>query len=206
MSLKICSGLLKGLQVRTPSGQQTRPTSAKVREAVFNSLADKTLGAVFIDCFAGSGAVGLEAISWGASQVYFIENSRTCVKNLQQNIDLAKEKCIRDQLEMPFFSVLQHKIEFKDLFSKRLDQKNVDILWFDPPYALVEKLVCQPAFWVQVEQVMDQDGVVLIESRKSDSLTVEEFLQTPEASCGWHLQRVKYYSDTAVHWLCKASK
>lgn len=87
--MRIVGGSLGGRVIQAPPGTDTRPTSEKVRQAIFNILPDMT-GATVIDLFAGSGALGLEAISRGAEFVTFVEKSRNAAQILKANIEKLK--------------------------------------------------------------------------------------------------------------------
>ena len=125
---RIIAGSLKGRRLATPPGDRTRPTSDRVREALFNSLAPggDLDGLRFADLYAGSGAVGLEALSRGASAALFVESHAQTAKLLRRNIaDLGVtgaevvcapvEKALRNEPGLPF-----------------------DIVFADPPYAVTD--------------------------------------------------------------------
>lgn len=84
--IKISGGELRGRNLHTPPGLATRPTAAKVRQAIFNILAGQVAGARAADVFAGSGALGIEALSRGAAACVFVENRRDAVQALQRNL------------------------------------------------------------------------------------------------------------------------
>jgi len=84
--MRIIAGEFRGRRLKTLPGPATRPTSDKLRETLFNVLGPAVDGAVFYDCFAGSGAVGLEALSRGAAHVVFIEKGRGATRVLRENI------------------------------------------------------------------------------------------------------------------------
>lgn len=88
MSLRVVAGRLRGRRLATPDGSSTRPTSERVREAVFNALDARGLlvGADVLDLFAGSGAMGIEALSRGAGTVTFVETSGSALRVLRDNI------------------------------------------------------------------------------------------------------------------------
>ena len=87
MSLRIIAGEFRGRRIEAPSGHSTRPTREEVREAWFNVLGDRVVGARVLDLFAGSGALGLEALSRGATQVRFVESNRAVLAVLRRNIE-----------------------------------------------------------------------------------------------------------------------
>ncbi len=85
--VRIVGGTLGGRVLHAPRGSETRPTSEKVREAVFNILGEPGPGAVVLDLFAGSGALGLEALSRGAAHAIFVEKARPAAAVLRRNLD-----------------------------------------------------------------------------------------------------------------------
>lgn len=86
--MRVVSGSLRGRRIESPRGDATRPTTDKVREAVFNALgsADVVVGAKVVDLFAGTGAMGIEALSRGAAHCTFVEKDRTALSVLRENI------------------------------------------------------------------------------------------------------------------------
>ncbi|MBI4859260.1 MAG: 16S rRNA (guanine(966)-N(2))-methyltransferase RsmD [Candidatus Riflebacteria bacterium] len=84
--MRIIAGDLKGRRLHSPAGDQTRPITDMIRGALFNVLGARVRGARFLDLFAGSGSVGLEAVSRGAGHVVWVEASRTALHALRQNV------------------------------------------------------------------------------------------------------------------------
>ena len=87
--MRVVAGSLRGRRLQAPAGVATRPTSDRVREAIFNALAslDAVTDAVVLDLFAGSGALGIEALSRGASHCTFVESARPALATLRANLD-----------------------------------------------------------------------------------------------------------------------
>jgi 16S rRNA (guanine(966)-N(2))-methyltransferase RsmD len=85
--MRIIAGSLRSRALEAPAGLATRPTSDRLRETLFNVLAPRMEGAVFLDLYAGSGAVGIEALSRGAAQVAFVERAPAALKVLRGNLD-----------------------------------------------------------------------------------------------------------------------
>lgn len=87
--MRVVAGELRGRRIGGPEGDATRPTTDKVREAVFNALGslDAVDGSVVVDLFAGSGALGIEALSRGAKQCTFVENDRRALAAMKANIE-----------------------------------------------------------------------------------------------------------------------
>jgi 16S rRNA (guanine966-N2)-methyltransferase len=121
--MRIVAGTARGRRLHPPEGDGTRPTSDRVREAVFNSLfsADAIEGALVLDLFAGSGAMGLEALSRGAAFVTFVESSPIALRVLRENIDLLEfgDECT--VLPVDAMRYLETAPRF-------------DLAIFDPPY------------------------------------------------------------------------
>ena len=84
--MRIIAGNYRSRQSAAPAGMQTRPTSDRLRETLFNVVAPAIEGSVWLDLFAGSGAVGIEALSRGAQSVYFVESAAKAAKTIRQNL------------------------------------------------------------------------------------------------------------------------
>lgn len=171
--MRVVAGSARGRVLRSPDGEATRPTSDRVREAVFNALFSRTpiAGARVVDLYAGSGALGIEAISRGATDVWFVESDRRAADVIDDNLDTLG---FRDQA-----TVVRRPVE--DVVDELPD--DVDIVLADPPYAfegwqkLLERLAPHTA----------DDGVVVIESDRSVDL--------PD---GWEKMRERTYGGTVI--------
>src|SRR5262245_9173867 len=84
--MRIIAGIYKGRRLKTLEGPQIRPTSDRLRETLFNILAPRIEGARFVDLCAGSGAIGIEAMSRGAGSVFFVDSSRKAVATIGENL------------------------------------------------------------------------------------------------------------------------
>lgn len=123
--MRVISGEFGGRRLVTPEGDTTRPTTDKVRQAVFNSLASMGVleGAVVADLFAGSGALGIEAVSRGAEKCVFVERDRAALIALRENIATLgiEDRCT---------------VHGTDVLAWVPAMRNVDVAFIDPPYAL----------------------------------------------------------------------
>ena len=88
--MRVVSGKVRGLQLKTIESDSTRPTKDMVKEALFGVLLSKTTDSIFLDLFAGSGAIGIEALSRGAEKAYFSDNNIECIKVIKDNLAKAK--------------------------------------------------------------------------------------------------------------------
>lgn len=122
--MRVISGEFGGRRLVTPEGDTTRPTTDKVRQAVFNSLASMGVleGAVVADLFAGSGALGIEAVSRGAEKCVFVERDRAALIALRENIATLgiEDRCT---------------VHGTDVLAWVPAMRNVDVAFIDPPYA-----------------------------------------------------------------------
>lgn len=120
--MRVVAGELGGRKLVSPEGTSTRPTTDRVREAVFNALGSAGMidGAVVADLFAGTGAVGIEAISRGAAHCTFVERDRNALRALEENIDTLD---LRDRSRVMRSDAMQAAVTL-----------DVDIVFADPPY------------------------------------------------------------------------
>jgi 16S rRNA (guanine966-N2)-methyltransferase len=145
--VRIVGGSRKGATIYAPKGRDTRPTSDRVREAIFAILASVE-GAHVLDLFAGSGALGLEALSRGAAGATFVENDPTAAKTIERNLEkLGLEgRIVR--------SDVRRYIAGTDL--------RFDVVFVDPPYEMVESLRMPLA--EHLPRVLSEGGSVVFES------------------------------------------
>jgi len=155
----ICSGKYRGKKLLLPSLNSTRSTKSIVKESFFNTIQFEIVNSIFVEVFAGSGSVGLEALSRGAKEVYFIEKDTDAYKILLQNIkSIDDEKCV---------AVLADSFtEFPKLL-KKIDKKAY--FYFDPPfsirdgmdeiylktYSLIENIPIEICELVSIEHISD---------------------------------------------------
>ena len=127
--MRIVAGRFKGRRLAAPPGTATRPTSDRVREALFSILGDRVDGARVLDLFAGSGALGLEALSRGAAEATFVDSAAAPLKALAGNLaTLGAEAEVRRQDALRF------------LGSARNQARVYDLVFLDPPYRLANRL------------------------------------------------------------------
>lgn len=123
----ITGGKLKGKRIKTPKGELTRPSSAIIKESLFNILHSNIVDSIFIDLFAGSGSVGLEAISHGAKRVIFVENNQQNIKIIKENIKI---------LNVESNCRIIHSDVTKSI--NLVAEEKPNIIFLDPPYDFVE--------------------------------------------------------------------
>jgi 16S rRNA (guanine(966)-N(2))-methyltransferase RsmD len=120
--MRVIAGLYRSRLLSSPPGTTTRPTSDRLRETLFNILAPRLEGCRFVDLYAGTGAVGIEALSRGAAWVFFAENAAPALKSLRANLTSLK---------------ISGKYSLEDRGVPQLLQKlspPIDVIYLDPPY------------------------------------------------------------------------
>lgn len=123
MRMCITSGKFGGRVLKTPKGTVTHPMSGRVRGSLFNMIGDKLEGAEVLDAFAGTGSLGLEALSHGARHASFIERDRRALAALRENIDMLDVKNTTDIFNIPV-----------NVFIEKQISKGYDFIFVDPPY------------------------------------------------------------------------
>ena len=130
--IRITGGEWRGRGLATPAGEKTRPTSAKLRQALFNTLQGEIPGSRVLDLFSGSGALGLEALSRGADSVVFLEQDRNALRVLQKNIETLGASSRSEIIKVPVEKALV-ELSARGPF---------DVVLADPPYAGGYELWC----------------------------------------------------------------
>lgn len=171
--MRVVAGSARGRILRSPEGDATRPTSDRVREAVFNALFSRgpLAGLRVADLYAGSGALGIEAISRGATDVWFVESDRTAVAVIEDNLDTLGFRDIATVVPRPVGDVLETLPD------------DLDLVLVDPPYSFVDWL----ALLERIAPRTDDDAVVVIESDREVPL--------PD---GWENLRMRTYGGTVI--------
>jgi 16S rRNA (guanine966-N2)-methyltransferase len=122
--MRIIAGAYKGRNLKSPPSMQVRPTSDRLRETLFNVIAPRIEDARFLDLCAGSGAVGIEALSRGARQVTFVDRSRKSCQLIESNVKLCRIP--EEQYEI-------YQMTAED-FLRQSKTFSWDVVFFDPPY------------------------------------------------------------------------
>lgn len=123
--MKIIAGIYRGLKLRSLPGKEIRPTPGRIREAIFDIISNKIVGAEFLDLFSGTGAVGIEAISRGAKKVTFVEIDVRAVNLIKENLKII----YKDSLP----TIIRNN-SLQAIKSLNINQIKFDIVFLDPPY------------------------------------------------------------------------
>jgi 16S rRNA (guanine966-N2)-methyltransferase len=153
--VRIVAGSRKGHTIYAPRGQATRPTGDRVREAAFN-LIGPVDGARVLDLFAGSGAMGLEALSRGAASAVFVESERDACRTIDRNLE---------KLRLTGATVICRDA-VKALAAEAAAGRLYDLLLVDPPYSMFSAQ--QTALASYLPAVLAADGLVVVETGARD--------------------------------------
>jgi 16S rRNA (guanine966-N2)-methyltransferase len=153
---RIISGLAGGRRIRTPPGSGTRPTSDRVREALFSRLEhmDVLQNAKVLDLYAGSGALGLEAASRGAASVVLVESQWSAVSVIRKNIA---------ELGLGGVSVRADTVEKALMGGPALDDERADLVLADPPYDVTDHDLGDVLTLLVAHQWLSEDAFVVVE-------------------------------------------
>ena len=158
--MRIITGRARGIQLVTLEGDMTRPTSERAKMAIFSSLQFELEGRRVLDLFAGSGQMGLEAVSRGASHAVLVDQSKDAVKVIQKNAEKTRlaEDC----------TIICS--DFAEFLRQRRGKEPFDMVFIDPPYAM---RACKAAVEALLEnRLLKPHGLIVLESAEPDPLGV----------------------------------
>lgn len=171
--------MAKGHKLKTLKGDNTRPTADRVKESVFNIINDLLFEATVLDLFSGTGNLGIEALSRGATKAIFVDKSRECVDIINQNL-------VHTKLEGKATVILSDAMNF--LQGRGREKSFYDVIFLDPPYLKnhIESILES----IAKNEVLNKEGIVVVESDIKDNL--------PENILELSLYRSQKYGDTIV--------
>jgi 16S rRNA (guanine(966)-N(2))-methyltransferase RsmD len=179
--MRIISGKYKGRVIKMPKG--IRPTQDKVRKALFDILGNVE-GLSFLELFAGSGAVGLEALSQGAKEVVFVEKDRKCAKGIEKNLSLLGCLSFNNVITLDVDEAIKRFLK---------DKKKFEIIFMDPPY--YRDLAKKTLQTLSAYDILAPNGFTVMQHFKKDNL--------PAQSGDLKLFRQARYGDTVLSFYRK---
>lgn len=162
--MRVIAGKLRRRTLEAPAGLKTRPTSDRLRETLFNVLAPRMAGAHFLDLYAGSGAVGIEAASRGAEFVVLVERAAPALKVVRGNLE---KLGLRDGVRVEAVSVgtFLHRAQLEK------SAMHFDVVFLDPPYEAAEEYaITLGLLGGAAAGMLAEDGVVIAEHRRKERL------------------------------------
>jgi len=183
--MRVIAGRAGGIRLNVPK-HRVRPTMDRVKAAIFSSLGNEVIGARVLDLFAGTGALGIEALSRGADHALFIDDDRQSILTLEENLKKTQlSGQVRQQDVFEFLKRANETTKFRIIFA-------------DPPYErmqsdelFTEKLLRNE----RLPELLESDGVFVLEKRPEEELPATKF---------WELVRQKKYGATEVLFFRKS--
>lgn len=152
--MRISGGNARGIPLKAPKGEATRPATDRMREAVFSSLGGSIEGCCVADLFAGTGSYGLEALSRGAAAATFFETDRAALSCLRENVRAVLRSCQ--------MNTSAAKVVARDVFTLDINAPAYDLIFLDPPYERIEAELAR-IFEKAVDAIATEDARVLLE-------------------------------------------
>lgn len=175
------------MPLKTIEGRDTRPTTDRIKETLFNMIQSDIPGAYFLDLFAGSGQIGLEAVSRGAAYAVFVENQKKAAACIEENIlftKSGKESLLLKMDVLPALRSLEGKYRF-------------DIIFMDPPYKDGQEM--DALHYLKDSCLLKEEGIIIVEAAKeTDFSYVKDF--------GFELKKEKVYKTNKHVFLVWANR
>jgi len=168
--MRIIAGSLRSRKLEAPPGLATRPTSDRLRETLFNVLGPSTEDSLFIDLFAGTGAVGIEAISRGARETIFVESNAKAARLIRENLNTLEIRAGAELIEAPALRGLE-RMAIRHLLA--------DFIFLDPPYEKTAEYL-EVLEFLDTSHLIAPRGIVIVEHYWKTELP--EFLTRLECS------------------------
>lgn len=150
--MRVIAGTAKRLQLKTIEGMDTRPTTDRIKETLFNMISEYLADSEFLDLFSGSGAIGIEALSRGAAHAVFVEQSKKAMQCVRDNLQFTK---LNDRAEL-------YETDVMNALSRMENRRQFDYIFMDPPYdQYLEKKVLM---YLNDSTLLKEDGLIIVEA------------------------------------------
>ncbi|MEG6615266.1 16S rRNA (guanine(966)-N(2))-methyltransferase RsmD [Peptococcaceae bacterium 1198_IL3148] len=179
--LRVIAGIAKKTQLKSPKGMNTRPTTDRVKEAVFNILAPVVVESTFLDLFSGTGGMAIEALSRGASQAVLVEKNPKMAAIIRENLNLTKLFPRAEVMVKDIYAAIKALAEH---------QRKFDIIYIDPPY--YEDHYQRVLMEISEYQILNVDGMVVVESSKK--------MPPADKIATMTVMRRQVYGDTIINF------
>lgn len=152
--MRVISGLARGTKLKTIDEMTTRPTLDRVKESLFNILQNQIKNSVVLDLFAGSGALGIEALSRGAAKAYFCDTNRDAINVIKENLNKTRLISKAEVLNVDYKKALNNINE------------SFDLIFLDPPYKL--DIAVDALKSIINNNLLKSEGIIVIETDEID--------------------------------------
>ncbi len=184
---RVVSGKFRGIILDAPKGDNTRPTGDKVKEALFSILQTRIPGCDFIDLFAGTGGIGIEALSRGANSVVLVEKAgQACgvIKGNLNKIRLDEDDDIK-LMKAGYDAALMALAE---------EGRKFDIIFMDPPYRMAQKTAETAAKIILEKDLLNDDGLFIVEHSSELPFVTDVMNMKLNRSCRYGLAMITFFS------------
>ena len=182
--MRVIAGTRRSLPLKTVPSDATRPTTDRIKETLFNMLQPYLNGAVFLDLFSGSGGIGIEALSRGASHAVFVDSAVSSIDVIRQNLQFTRLTEESDVIRFDAVAVI-------DVLEKRYPD-GFDVIFMDPPYG--KQLEMKVLARLKDSCIVRDDTVLIFEASKDTDVSEAETL-------GYSLLKQKFYGSNQHVWL-----
>lgn len=186
--MRVIAGKAKGRNLTAPKGLRTRPVPAMIKEALYNIWQSRIDGARFLDLFAGSGSMGIEALSRGAEHVVFVDQDRKAVQAIRSNLTLCRFT--------EGWEVFQDDV-FRRITRLKEQGQKFDIIYADPPFT-VEAIFLPLIEALSDASLLAEDGQLVVRTKKE--------MRMPDAIQQLERSRVKTYGISNVHFYSRSEQ
>ena len=186
--MRVIAGSARSLPLKTLKTGDTRPTTDRIKETLFNTLMPDLPGCRFLDLFAGAGAIGIEALSRGAKEAYFVEKNTDAVKIITENLKFTK---LHDKAKVL-------KRDAYDAVAELAGNGVFDIVFIDPPYG--KQMGFEMLKVLKRSGIADEDTLVVIEEDLSDEIAEGDVFS------GFEIKRIKKYRSNRHIFLKKTDQ
>lgn len=177
--MRVISGKVRGLKLNTPKNEDVRPTTDRVKESLFNMINPYMMESNILDLFAGTGSLGIECLSRGASKCTFVDVSRESIALVKSNIKKARFENESEVLNL----------DFKDAISKlKIKNNKFDVIFMDPPY--YKDMFIDALEKIDNANILEEDGIIIVEHDTKDKF--------PEEIGSLEKSRDKKYGNTTL--------
>ena len=187
---RVISGKCKGMPLTAPPGDKTRPTTDKVKEALFSILQMRLPDAAFLDLFAGSGQMGIEAVSRGAEKAILVDESSTSAAAILTNLTKTKMSGEIRFVKKDVFRALRELGEAKEIF---------DIIFMDPPYVSALAFCMKAAEEICLYRLLKPGGLFIVEHAASDLPSENVINLTLYRRCKYGATMLTFYTTDTCY-------
>lgn len=187
---RVITGKFRGTILNAPKGDATRPTTDKVKEAIFSMIQTRVPDSKMLDLFSGTGQMGIEAVSRGAECAVLVDKGGPAIKVIYSNLEK-----IRMPKDDPTIKVMR-KSASQALTELGEEGRKFDIIYLDPPYKIAFEEACKVVDLVNEYNLLEDDGVLIVEHSSDEEFNIDVINMKFVRSCSYGLCVVTFFSKS----------